>query len=352
MPDQNTTPENKILINGVELASDMRVDMLEVRVAQHVEGGDLFQITFNTLGSDDLQLKWIDSDELAPGNGVEIQLGFRGELETLIRGEITGLHARYPSGEPSQVCVQGFDQLHRLRRGRRTRAFHEIKDSQIAETIAGELNLRPDVQDSGVVHGYLLQNNLSDIDFLLMRARRIRYEVIVSDQDLVFREAANNLGETVTLEYQRDLKSFSPRLSTAGQASKVSVRGWDPASKEAILGVAGAGDETTKMSGQEVGPAIADAAFGETVASVVQVPVASQAEADQIAKARFNDMALQLISGDGETVGNPAIRAGTTLQIDGLGDRFSGLYYVRKAEHRFGPKIGFVTKFNVCRNAA
>lgn len=352
MPEQNTTPDSKILINDVELASDMRVDVLEVQVAQHIEGGDLFQITMNTLGSDDLQLKWIDSDQLAPGNGVEIQVGYRGELETVILGEITGLHARYPSGEPSQVSVQGFDKLHRLRRGRKTRAFYEVKDSQVAETIAGELNLRPDVQDSGVVHRYLLQNNLCDIDFLLMRANRIRFELLISDQTLVFREAANNLGEIVTLEYQRDLKSFAPRLSTAHQTSEVSVRGWNPASKEAILGVASAGDETSKMAGQEIGPAMADAAFGSTVGSLVRLPVASQAEADQIAKARFNDMAIELISGEGESVGNPAIRAGTTLQIDGLGARFSGLYYVRKAEHRFGPKIGYVTKFNVCRNAA
>ena len=352
MPDQNTSPESKILINGVELPPEMRADVLEVCVAQHVERGDVFQITMNTLGSDDLKLKWIDSEELAPGNAVEILLGYRGELEPVIRGEITGLHARYPSSKASQVNVQGFDKLHRLRRGRRTRAFYEVKDSQVAETVAGDLGLRSDVEDTSVVHRYLLQNNLSDIDFLLMRARRIRYEVLVSDQTLVFREAANDLGEALTLEYQRDLKSFSPRLSTSFQTSEVSVRGWNPASKEAILGVAGAGDETTKMAGQEVGPSIADSAFGSTLGSIVRLPVASQAEADQIAKARFNEMAIGLISGEGEAVGNPAIRAGVTLQFAGLGERFSGLYYVKKAEHRFGPKMGYVTKFNVMRNAS
>ena len=352
MPDQNTTPESKILINGVELSPEMRVDVLEIRIAQHVEGGDLFQMTVNTLGSDDLNLRWIDSDELAPGNTVEIKLGYRGELETLIRGEITGLHARYPSNEASQVNVQGFDKLHRLRRGKRTRAFYEVKDSQVAETITRDLGLSADVEDTRVVHRYLLQNNMSDIDFLLMRARRIRYEVLISDQTLVFREAANDLGEVLTLEYQRNLKSFAPRLSTVLQTSEVSVRGWNPTSKEAILGVARAGDEISKMAGQEVGPAIAESAFGSTAGSVVRLPVASQAEADQIAKARFNEMAIELVSGEGEAVGNPAIRAGVTVRFAGLGERFSGLYYVKKAEHRFGPKIGYVTTFTATRNAS
>ena len=143
---------------------------------------------------------------------------------------------------------------------RRRGAFNEIKDSQIAERIAGELGLTPQVQDTGIVHPYLLQNNLSDIDFLLMRARRIRYEVLIAGSKLVFREAANNLGETLSLEYQKDLKWFQPRLSTADLAGEITVRGWNPATKEAILGVGTSGDETSLMGGKQVGPALVDAA--------------------------------------------------------------------------------------------
>ena len=232
------------------------------------------------------------------------------------------------------------------------KALSEIKDSQIAERIAGELGLTADVQDTGIVHAYLLQNNLSDIDFLLMRARRIRYEVLIEGGTLIFREARNNLGETLALEYQKDLKWFQPRLSTAELAGEVTVRGWNPATKEAILGVGRPGDETTLMGGKQVGPALADSAFGKASAAIVEVPVASQAEADQMAKALFNDMALGLICGDGETVGNTSVAAGTTIRLAGLGTRFSGIYYVRRAEHRITPKIGYITKFHVVRNTS
>jgi len=84
----------------------------------------------------------------------------------------------------------------------------------------------------------------------------------------------------------------------------------------------------------------------------VEIPVASQAEADQMAKAMFNDMALGLIAGDGEAVGNADVRAGTTIRLLGLGTRFTGVYYVRRAEHHISPKIGYVTKFNVVRNTS
>jgi Bacteriophage probable baseplate hub protein len=352
MADANTSPESRVLINGVEIPPDMRVDVLEIMVAQHTEGGDLFDITINTLDSQSSRLKWVDAQELTPGNRLEIQTGYRGTLTTILSGEITALNVKYEANQAAVICVQGFDRLHRLRRGRKTRTFNSIKDSQIAERIASELGLTPQVQDTGVVHPYLLQNNLSDIDFLLMRARRIRYEVLITGQTLVFREAANHLGATTTLEYQKDLKWFHPRLSTANLTSELFVRGWNPSTKEAILGVARPGDETSRMGGQQAGPAIVDSSFGKTSEGVVEIPVVSQAEADQMAKAMFNDMALGLIVGDGEAVGSPALAAGTTIQLQGLGTRFTGVYYVRRAEHRLGPKIGYVTKFNVVRNTS
>jgi uncharacterized protein len=352
MPDAKTSPESRVLINGVEVSPDLRVDIIEIMVAQHVEGGDMFDITVSVLDPDTLRLKWIDAQDLTPGNRIDIQAGYRGALTTILSGEITALTVKYEAERAATAHVQGFDRLHRLRRGKKTRAFNAIKDSQVAERVATELGLTPQVQDTGIVHPYLLQNNLSDIDFLLMRARRIRYELLITDQHLVFRPAANHVGATRSFEYQKDLKCFHPRLSTANLAGDLTVRGWNPATKEAILGVGRPGDETSRMDGQQVGPALVNASFGQTSEVVVEIPVASQAEADQMAKAMFNDMALGLITGDGEAVGDPSVRAGTTIRLLGLGTRFTGLYYVRRAEHRINPKLGYVTKFNVVRNTS
>jgi uncharacterized protein len=348
----STAPERKILINGVEIPSDLYVDVLEILVAQYIEGGDRFEILINAMDSANLQLRWIDDQLLDPGNKVEIQVGYAGQLETLIAGEITALESRFADDKAARISVQGFDQLHRLRRGRKTRAFSQIKDSQIAEQIASDMGLQPDVEDTQVVHAYLLQANLSDIDFLLNRARRIRYEVIVLDQKLIFRHAANDLGETLALEYMKDLKWFTARLSTVGQVSEVAVRGWNPKSKEGILATGRAGDETTRMKGSAIGPAIGENAFGKTATATVDIPVESQAEADQIAKARFNEMAIDFIHGEGEAVGNTTLRAGITIEMKAVGNRFRGTYYVHKAEHRLGPRVGYVTRFEVRRNAS
>jgi phage protein D len=352
MTHENTTPETKVVINNTEIPPELKVDVLEVVVCHYIKGPDTFDLTINMLNSENQQLKWIDDDYFKPGNKIEIKMGYVDNFETMIIGEVTALHPKYFNNEAALFSVQGFDKLHRFRRGRKTRSFLQIKDSQIAEQIAQDVGLTPEVEDTEIVHDYVMQNNLSDIDFLLERAMRIRYEVLLQGQKLIFRKAANHTGKTVSLEYMKDLKYFYPRLSTVQQVSKVEVRGWNQTTKEAILGVASSGVETTKMDGSEIGPEIAESAFGKTTTSVVNIPVDSQAEAEQIAKAKFNDISIELISGEGEAVGNMAIRAGSIIELKGLGDRFSGLYYIRRSEHCLTPQTGYITKFNVIRNAS
>jgi uncharacterized protein len=352
MEPENTAPESKVLINDAEIPPDLRADVLEAVVHQHVEGPSSFDVSLNIVNPQNSQLRWIDDPRVQPGNKLEIRLGYLDRFETLIVGEITALHAKYTTAESAKLHVQGFDRLHRLRRGRKVRSFTAQKDSQIAATLAGDAGLTPDVQDTGVVFDYVLQNNLSDLDFLLERARRIRYEVFVDGSKLVFRRVANHLAHVATLEYGISLKQFCPRLTTLAQVDELKVRAWSPANKQPVLGVARAGDDDSRMGGDRSGPELAQAAFGNHATAVIDMPLATQAEADQMAHALYNRLALDFVSGDGEAVGNAAIRAGRTIELRGLGRRFSGNYYVKTAEHRVSPKSGYTTRFKLARCAA
>ena len=82
------------------------------------------------------------------------------------------------------------------------------------------------------------------------------------------------------------------------------------------------------MGGQSSGGAIIENAFGAAVALISELPVLSQPEADQIAKARFNALGLELITGEGRCWGRTDLRSGSVIKIDGVGERFGGNYYV------------------------
>jgi phage protein D len=345
-----TTPGFKVLIGGNALPDDAALDILTVQVCTYVEGVSMFSVAFNNWHSLQQDFKWIDGDLLREGTALEVQVGFVDHFKTLIVGEVTALEPEFPADGVPILNVHGYDRLHRFRRGRKTRSFTKMKDSQIAEQIARDLQLRAQVENTQVTHDYLLQYNQTDIDFLLERARRIRYEVTVQDNTLHFRKAANNQNQVITLKYGQTLQAFYPRLSTMQQVSEVVVQGWNPKTKEAIVASAHAGDEVSTMRGTTLGATLSERAFFAAKLVIADTPVASQGEALQIAKGKFNAMLVTFITGEGTAIGNTNIRAGEVLELQGLGQRFSGLYYVTSASHSIDQR-GYTTKFTVERNA-
>lgn len=347
---ERDAPGFKVLVRGQELAPEAALDILDVRVSSYVEGAAMFTMTLNNWQSEKQEFKWVDDKTFSEGSEVEIRIGYVDALKQLISGEVTALEPEYHDREAPTLKVHGYDRLHRFRRGRKTRSFAKMKDSQIAEQIARELQLQAQADDTQVTHEYVLQSNQSDIDFLLERARLINYEVNVKDKTLQFRKAAPDKAKLVTLEYGLTLKSFYPRLSTVGQTSEIVVQGWNPKTKEAVVGKARQGDETTKMNGSQLGVAISEQAFGKTQLVIVDKPITSAGEAVQIAKGKFNDLALSFITGEGLAIGNTDILAGGVIELQGLGKRFSGLYYITSATHTVD-RSGYTTRFTVARNA-
>jgi phage protein D len=351
MPPQVSVPAFEILVNGTALPVMAAAHVVEVSVEADTELPDMFSLVI--VASDELEdeFEWVDDADLfAVGNAVEVKLGYAEQLTSLFKGEVTGLEPSFTSDRLPTLVVRGYDRRHRLTRGRQTRSFLKKKDSDIAAQIAREAGLTAQVVDSKVIHDYVLQANQTDYEFLLERASRINYEVVVRDKTLSFHPVANDKGETITLTADEDLSEFYPRLSSAGQVSDVVVRGWDPKNKKEIVGKAGAGDEVSKMGGKDAGAAMSKKAFGAASGLLSRLPVMTQAEADQIAVSRFNITSLELITGEGVCGGRTDLWPGKVVKIVGVGKRFSGQYYITAATH-VSSADGYNTSFSFRRNA-
>jgi len=298
-----------------------------------------------------MKAKWIDDALFHEGNPVEIGVGYRDQTPPLISGEITGIEPSFPEGGAPVLTVRGHDRRHRLMRSRRTRSFTNVKDSDIASRLASEAGLRPDAHDSEVNLPYVLQHSQTDLEFLMTRARCIGYEVLVQDRTLLFRPRACEESPAMTLHREVELLEFRPRLSTLGQVPELEVRAWSPQEKKEIVGHAAVGDESKPMGGSSSGPSAVRRAFDSAAGTRVTQPVHSQEEADQLARRGFVEMATRYIRAEGLCIGDPRLRAGTVVKIEGLGDRFSGLYNITLVEHRFGRHKGYRTAFSARRNA-
>jgi uncharacterized protein len=352
-PEQQATtaPVFTVRVDGADLAPEVRAEVTRVSVEQSVDAAGTFAIELSNWDPGTSEVRWSDDDRLQPGGAVEIRLGHAdAEVLPVMAGEITGLELAFPEGAPATMTVRGYDRLHRFRRGRRTRAYLQAKDSGVAVQIAGDLGLGHDVEDSGEVHPVLVQANQTDIDFLLTRARAIGYELLVDDRTLRFRKLDGGRATSTSLSFAHGLVAFSAYLSTADQVSEVNVRGWDPQAKQALVGRARAGDLTAVMGGRQSGPAAADSLFGTRTLSLVEQPVRTQNEADLLARGLLDARALGYVTAEATLIGNPAIGAGTVVELSGLGTRFNGPYYAARVAHVWDGR--FLTHLRLRRNAA
>jgi len=348
---QELAPDFRIRVNGSDLPTEAAADVTAVQVHEDVDAASMFTIHMVNWNDTTLSITWSDDDLFSEGNEVEIEMGYVDNTEKLIGGEITGLEPEFCIDNSPMLTVRGYDRRHRLARGRFTRSFTQVKDSDIAGTIASEVGLSAEVDNTGVTLDYVLQHNQTDLEFLRDRARRHGYEVLVEDKTLRFRARQHTTGEVLTLTYEDDILEFYPCLSTMGQVGKVVVRGWNPQDKAALVSEVAAGAESTTMGGSQSGPQAAEDAFKPSPMAIVDRPVFSQAEADGMAQGRFDEMALAYISGEGVCVGRTDLRAGTVIDMQGLGQRFSGLYYLTSVTHSYSPSRGYRTAFSVRRNA-
>jgi phage protein D len=340
-------PQIDLLINGSPVSAAVLRYVEDVVVDDSVELPSMFAFAVTSSDAQEKESPWVDNEDLfSVGNVVEIKIGEEDKLTSLITGEITALEPEFVTSRLPLLYVRGYDRRHRLQRGRKTRSFLQKKDSEIADQVGREAGLNVKATDSGSMLDYLLQANQTDWEFLCERARLIRYEVMVNDKTLFFQPVANDKSEILTLDMANDLLEFYPRLSSAGQATEVKVQSWSVKDKKLLLG------EVSSTGGQSSGAAIAQKAFGAAIEVVVDRPVGAQAEADQLAKARFNELALELVTGEGLCRGRTDIRAGKVIKIDGIGKRFGGPYYVASAIHRCSAATGYVTEFRVRRNTS
>jgi len=354
MPSNNASssliPSSKIIINGNPISWETKTDFISVSISEDLDAPSMFNLKVYTWNLIAQKMTWVDSDLFEIGNKVEIRIGYDQDLKTVIFGEITGLEPEFPQGSTPILTIRGHDLRHRLLRGHQTKSFLKMKDSDIARQIAQTRGLTAKVTDSKVKLEYVLQHNQTDWEFLKTRGDRIGYEVAIEGKDLYFRPHQNDQSKILDLTYGENLLEFFPRLSSLAQVEQVEVRGWIPKDKKTVISQAGAGKESSKMAGTKTGSQIVQT-FGKSTNTIVDRPVSSKAEADQIALGKFQDLGIAYITAEGSCQGIADLRAGKVVKIIGVGKRFSGLYYVNTTEHTYSPEQGYQTLFTARRNA-
>ncbi|HEX5813619.1 MAG TPA: VgrG-related protein [Pseudonocardia sp.] len=274
----------------------------------------------------------------------------------LITAEVTALEVEFDTTGTFTV-VRGFDPAHRLFRGRRTETYTQVTASDVAKKVAQRVGLTIGTVDAtSTVFDHLSQGGVSDWEFLDGLAREIGHEVAVKDGKFEFRAPKpatdapapkSEQAEPLLLRQGSDLIRFRAVVTSAEQVKEVQVRGWDVASKKALVGTAPAKTRSAQLSGSGVAPTDLAKTFGDPVYVATDVPFRGQSEVDAAAKALSEQIAGASAEFEGAARGNPKIHAGTAIAIDNLGAPFDGKYVVTSSRHVYDQTTGYTTHFAV-----
>lgn len=362
-----------VKVGGSALTQDVVRDIVQVTYKDNIDDIDSFDIEINNWDAVKRTFKYVDTDLFDPGKRVELSMGYYGKdrQRLMIRGDITSLRPSFQAEGQPRLTISGLNLLHHLRNKQESKTYVGIKDSQIARQIGARLHLDvvtdPLAENDEEVNSYLIQNNQYDIVFLMGRARRLGYDLFVIENakakkaSIYFGPSQNVQKVTYQLAYGLgphvngvgsgpvgpSLIQFQPNLTTANQVNEVTVRGWDAKNKKELKYTAKRSELKTKDAGLLGRQDAADQSFGQREEIVADRPVNSQQEAKTLATQTLENIAKDMIKGNGSTLGLPDLRAGRAVYLDGLGRRFSGRYFVTATTHACG-EGGYTTSFE-CR---
>ena len=210
MPSNESSLASQVTlkINGSPVQETVLGKLASVVVDQSAQLPQMFTIRFY-----DPELELMDNGPINLTKEVEISAQTAdGRSIVLMKGEITAIEPEFKEGMIAELVVRGYDKSNRLYREKKSKAFLNVRDSQMAETIASSVGLQPQVDSTSQVYEHVFQNNQTDMAFLVQRAWRIGYQCFVEAGKLYFRKPPTS-PEKVTLTWGGDLLSFMPRAS-------------------------------------------------------------------------------------------------------------------------------------------
>ncbi len=335
--------------------SDLYPALVEVVVETDRRQWATATLVFETRRLEDGSWSVQDDERFKPWVAVKIQAVFGSETEEMMRGYVREVKAEYPAEKgAARVTVTCQDDSLKLDRQHVEKRWGEdapITDGQITEEIARDHSLLL-LDTPGV--GQTVQDlnqNMTDVRFLKRRADANGYEIIFREGKLYVGDMRLDLAAQATIMVYAgtDTNCISFNIKDDGhQPDSVAYQvaaetGPDNPPQEVQPNLTSLGNE--RVGSQSAG-------LDNFVWRSQRQGVHDDAQMEAIAQQAANEASMK-IKVDGELDGSlygHVLRVGEPVGVDGLGERFSGVYYVDAVSHRFDVD-GYKASFKLLRNA-
>ena len=347
-------PAECVIRVGDEEISDFYPLLIEVLVETSRAEASAATITFETR-RDETGL-WVVQDQgvLAPWQPLVIEAAFGTYSEELMRGYILHINATYPQdpGE-TKVIVKCQDESVKLDREQvRTTwgADAPTSDLTIVTQIVTDHGFKMDADSKEGQTNITVGQDKTDIRFLMERAEANGYELILRQGEAYFgpMRVDKEAQDPILVYGGPDTHCFSLDINDDGHRPD----------KVAFDIAASVGDATeTEVVAPNLPlmgptPATGGAGLRDFVWRMSREGGSDRNETAAGAQGKANEQSMKIRATgelDGSRYGH-VLRVGEPVAIDGIGERYGGVYYVDKVSHRFTVD-GYRQSFELMRNA-
>jgi len=336
-------PEFELRIGGSAVEPSLAQDVIEIDVGEELNRHGRCALLLQNWDSERHQVRWSDSETLAPGAEIEVLLGYGSDLKSVFSGVVTGLTAHFPADQVPTLQVEARSRSIMLAGPAISRVAEDGTDGDLISSLASDAGLDADTEDGAQHEGIVIERR-SPWPFLLDRATALGWVVYVRDKKLVARPPAEP-DEPLELTWTRDLVELRLSQDVARLPSESGAASWDPANQEQQQASADSTSGGLAHDGRDDHAAAVDATHWsgreEVAASAAPLP-----QLDARARALAMYAELRHVTGFGRTVGVAGLRCDSWVKIVGTGTRFSGPYYVSSVRQRHG-RTGFTTELGL-----
>jgi phage protein D len=334
-----------IVVSGARISDDAMDSLIEARIEQAIRVANRAVLRFT-----DQDFKLIDGTVFEINKEIKVAFSDENATQTdVFKGEITSIAVEQTTREGHELVIEALDLSHRLGHGSKTKTFVQQTYTQAVSQIAREMGLTAQLDHTlnTPTHPYLVCTG-TYAAFLDEIALKTGTEWFVDGTTLHVRRRVAKPATTV-LKFGDKLVRFKARFSGSDRVSEVQVRSWDPSAKQAVVGTAAvlnSGVEGSNAPGGASSMRSKAASVSGTSALINgNLAAVSSDEARVVAEGLRNRRGTTDLIARGEVLGTPALKAGTYVDVQNVGTRMSGTYYLTSVEHIFGRSGDLVTRF-------
>jgi len=270
--------------------------------------------------------------DFVPGKKIEISIGRDGLNKSAFKGIIIKHAVKVKANGNTELHVECMDVAVKMTIGRKSKYFQNVKDSDVFDDLLSTYGIRSDPETTTLKHQELVQHNVTDWDFMLLRAEANGMLVNVDDGSIkIAKPAIGN--EVLQVNYGSSILEFEAEMDARFQYKSVNAESWDYSNQQLFTA------DTSSSSFAQQGNITS-----EDLAQAISPDKFDMHHSGHLLEQELKDWTesimlrsrLAKIRGRARFTGFSGIKPADTLKLSGVGERFNGKAFVTAVRQEIG----------------